>query len=931
MRTSLVALVGVGLVSGCGREPARAGEVLAATTPSGSAIVERARTLFGARVSLVAGTSSLIREGSTIWIRPATLRNQATSLRVGVPDRADAALSIEASGMRVAARPIGFASSVLEWHERVAAYADVTAGMQALRVVDASGVEDHYLVDAPRDTLEIAYDVALLQGVAGLRLVDATLELLDAEGAPRLRMTRPVAFDARGVERAGALEVRGCAYDSSALGPWGRAVTDAGARSVPERCTIVATVDGRGLAYPVLVDPAWQTGDSLRQDRAHHRLVRIAAGPDGGKIVAVGGTGMLPSSTELFDPTTKTWAGGAPLPTGANIGAGVNAVGLTNGVVLASGGFSATANNATAVAVVRNPNDGLWSPAAAMTARAWHAMVPMTIGGKSVALAIGGQTMKTPSSAAHVLKTSDYYDPGTFDAAGKLKGDDGWTAAGPLLTARAKARAVVLGDGKVLIAGGASYGTAAAYLESAELFDPVARTWSPAPSMATKRTELELVALAGVLPRAFALGGSTDGTLANAIDTVEYYDGAQWTTLGAKLSAPRVRFSSARLDDGRMLVAGGEGALAGGFSDLVAPGATPALATVTAAGPLSVARHYHAMIALPGLGAIAAGGLDATNTETKAVDRFDTTLGVPCGSGCTNGLTCVNGVCCKSASCPAGESCASPGREGICTKAKGATCTSNAECASGFCVDGVCCESACAGGCRQCNATPGTCTVAPIGSDPGGFCRGTGDPTCARRCDGAGACGSYAPEGTNCAATAADAGPDGAAPFCEIFECGATGACVKRKNVCGLTCSTSVTCSESTQTCTADPTKLVSAKCLIEGACYDFGELDPTDPCRVCEPPSSRTQWSLADACRDGGVEDIGVRVDSGPRVDAGIVDSGRDTATDVGSFDDASSGVMPLPEAPTCGCRTPRRVPPSGLAVLPLLVLALIGRRRAR
>ena len=65
---------------------------------------------------------------------------------------------------------------------------------------------------------------------------------------------------------------------------------------------------------------------------------------------------------------------------------------------------------------MRNPTSGQWFPAAADDARAYHAMVAVTIGGKSVALAIGGQTSSFLSSTTPALKGADYYEPPAIKA-----------------------------------------------------------------------------------------------------------------------------------------------------------------------------------------------------------------------------------------------------------------------------------------------------------------------------------------------------------------------------------------------------------------------------------------------------------------------------------------------------------------------------------
>lgn len=89
----------------------------------------------------------------------------------------------------------------------------------------------------------------------------------------------------------------------------------------------------------------------------------------------------------------------------------------------------------------------------------------------------------------------------------------------------------------------------------------------------------------------------------------------------------------------------------------------------------------------------------------------------------------------------------------------GASCTTAAQCASGFCADGVCCQSACGGevsDCQVCSvaaggAADGQCTLASAGS----VCRaarGSCDPS--ETCDGAAfTCPTddYLPDGSACA------------------------------------------------------------------------------------------------------------------------------------------------------------------------------------
>jgi hypothetical protein len=114
----------------------------------------------------------------------------------------------------------------------------------------------------------------------------------------------------------------------------------------------------------------------------------------------------------------------------------------------------------------------------------------------------------------------------------------------------------------------------------------------------------------------------------------------------------------------------------------------------------------------------------------------DTNTGA-CFNACSQSNQCVSGQQCVSASCG--------------KKMKGATCTANADCASGFCADGVCCNVACQGGCVSCATTGRLGTCWPIDQgvpDPRAVCKDQGAASCGAngKCDGYGGCEKYATE-----------------------------------------------------------------------------------------------------------------------------------------------------------------------------------------
>jgi N-acetylneuraminic acid mutarotase len=128
----------------------------------------------------------------------------------------------------------------------------------------------------------------------------------------------------------------------------------------------------------------------------------------------------------------------------------------------------------------------------------------------------------------------------------------GWVPTASLSVARGNHEAVLLDNGKVLVAGGFVNNTAVA---STELYDPATGTWSPAAPMRTARAGFVMVKLAN--GQVLAAGGyRADG---QSTATAETYDPATntWTNTANTMGAARGDASIALLGDGRALVAGG--------------------------------------------------------------------------------------------------------------------------------------------------------------------------------------------------------------------------------------------------------------------------------------------------------------------------------------------------------------------------------------
>ena len=267
----------------------------------------------------------------------------------------------------------------------------------------------------------------------------------------------------------------------------------------------------------------------------------------GGKIVIVGG--MQParvlSDAELYDPTTQAWtsAGSLSMPR-----TGHTATLLPNGKVLVAGGTVSVARPdrpaSLTGAELYDPRTNSWSPAATMhVARAFHTAT-LLLDGK--VLITGGVT--TPETgASQLLASAEIYDPNS----------DAWAAAGVMTMPRANHSAIVLPDGRVVVIGGnknwTSIPCACESLASAEFYDPVKHTWSPAASMHYPRS----LQSATLMPdgRVLVVGGEEAAGAA----APEIFDPKTdtWSVTPAP-GVLRIAHVALLLPDGKVLVAGGD-------------------------------------------------------------------------------------------------------------------------------------------------------------------------------------------------------------------------------------------------------------------------------------------------------------------------------------------------------------------------------------
>ncbi|MGH7436017.1 MAG: hypothetical protein ACRENE_10125, partial [Polyangiaceae bacterium] len=104
----------------------------------------------------------------------------------------------------VGARP----SAAIVEHGDVVFPGGAGSGRDVLQRARLDGVEDYVRIHDGSEPSVLGYQFVLHE-VAGLRLVANTLELLDADGTPRLRVTPPSLIDARGQSQEARLAVGG--------------------------------------------------------------------------------------------------------------------------------------------------------------------------------------------------------------------------------------------------------------------------------------------------------------------------------------------------------------------------------------------------------------------------------------------------------------------------------------------------------------------------------------------------------------------------------------------------------------------------------------------------------------------------------------------------------------------------------------------------
>ncbi|WP_437733242.1 kelch repeat-containing protein [Sorangium sp. So ce1335] len=583
-----------------------------------------------------------------------------------------------------------------------------------------NGTEDFVVFDEEPERKELRYRVDVT-AVSGLRLVERTLEFLDATGSPRLRVAPPYLVDATGARVPASLSVEGCAFDASPRAPWGRPVTPPGAPA----CTVVVAWQPAGVQYPALLDPQWvSTSNQMIAPRTRHTATVIDPTNPASPVLIAGGfsaSGAALATAELYFPLDRTFAStdsmdaarGAHTATAlARLPAPSPAPASPPPAVVVVGGSSNRGSGAPIAAIeVYNPATGQFvTDAESSLGRFNHTATLLDPG---VILLAGGlaDPLNQPTSTASVYTFSSFGPGGGAPVTSAL------VAVGSMATSRHAHTAVRLKSGDVLIAGG--FVLSGPALASAEIFDEGTRTFQaisavspPGRSMSAQMGSLRGFHTATLIDRAGALigheatsldsgevvliGGTTRVTGGAYVGTIDiYHDGVtDPTRRGFEVQRTPISMRDVRAEHTATLLPSGNILVVGGYNGTATLSTTEAYdpaarlfsrLTFASGSPAQDARREHTAVLVnagadidAGRAVLVAGGLGASSAQVLPSAQL---LVKPNGDPCASDQECASGhcsdrehVCCNEACDEECFSCTASGKgtgnDGTCGPAK---------------------------------------------------------------------------------------------------------------------------------------------------------------------------------------------------------------------------------------------------------------------
>ncbi|MFQ5743638.1 MAG: Kelch repeat-containing protein [Acidobacteriota bacterium] len=289
---------------------------------------------------------------------------------------------------------------------------------------------------------------------------------------------------------------------------------------------------GNGLASAEAFYPTTNTfaaAGTMSVTRAGHTATLL---PDGKVLIAGGYNGSYLASAELYDPATRTFT-----PTGRLVTArsGHVAVLLDNGKVLLAGGVG-VGWTFLADAELYDPATNTFTATGGMTSARESHTATLLANGK--VLIAGGH--KGRRAVITIYSSAEVYDPatGTFAPTGNMT------------RIRHKHEAVSLADGRVLIVGGADERDGRPAYTSVEIYNPATGVFTAAGNMNSARYKLQGTAVLLDDGKVLIAGGAKRAEVFDPLTNTFCY-------AAGDMGTPRLFATATRLPNGRVLITGG--------------------------------------------------------------------------------------------------------------------------------------------------------------------------------------------------------------------------------------------------------------------------------------------------------------------------------------------------------------------------------------
>ncbi len=201
----------------------------------------------------------------------------------------------------------------------------------------------------------------------------------------------------------------------------------------------------------------------------------------------------------------------------------------------------------------------------------------------------------------------------------------GFCDTGNMITARRNQTVIALPNGKILLTGGAANANGTGSLASAEIYDPVAHTFSStANTMSTPRVDHTVTVLQN--GKVLVTGGYTDTAIAQT--SADLYDPTTntFTPITAQMTVARAEHTATLLASGKVLITGGNDN--NGNTLASAEIFDPVAQSFTAiAQPMTSVRQIQHADLLPNGRVLISGGFDTNNNALNSAEIYDPVAG----------------------------------------------------------------------------------------------------------------------------------------------------------------------------------------------------------------------------------------------------------------------------------------------------------------